>query len=139
MYTTNSVIVQTAKPFGEDKTRELVTQFQREGYLFLKSVMTPSELDVMREVMERKFQDPKMHEEEGDHIRGMSMMRMYEYDINFRDLIGREPIVSLVEAILGDDCHMMSQNALRYEPGQGGGWHVDDRLHFPLRPSGLNL
>jgi len=82
MYTTNSVIVQTAKPFGEDKTRELVTQFQRDGYLFLKGVMTPSELDIMREVMERKFQDPKMHEEEGDHIRGMSMMRMYEYDIN---------------------------------------------------------
>jgi ectoine hydroxylase-related dioxygenase (phytanoyl-CoA dioxygenase family) len=27
---------------------------------------------------------------------------------------------------------MMSQNSIRYEPGQGGGWHVDDRLHFPL-------
>jgi len=132
MYTTNSVIVQTAKPFDADKTQELVTQFQQDGYLFLKGVLTPNEIETLREIMEQKYQDPKMHEEEGDHIRGISMMRMYEYDINFRDLIGREPFVSLVEAILGDDCHMMSQNALRYEPGKGGGWHVDDRLLFPL-------
>lgn len=132
MYTTNTRIDKTANPFDADKTRELVMQFQRDGYLFLKGIMTPDEIETMREVMKRKYQDPKMHEEAGDHIRGISMMRMFEYDINFRDLIGREPVVSLVEAILGDDCHMMSQNALRYEPGQGGGWHVDDRLHFPL-------
>ena len=85
--------------------------------------------------MEQMYRDPYMHEEKGDHIRGISIMRMYEYDINFRDLIDREPLVSLAEANLGDDCHTMSQNAIRYEPGQGGRWHVDDRLHFPLPES----
>jgi ectoine hydroxylase-related dioxygenase (phytanoyl-CoA dioxygenase family) len=133
MYTTvERVIKKDVAPFDADKTRELVAQFHRDGYLFLKGILTAKEVDVLRELMERKFQDPKMHEESGDHIRGISMMRMYEYDINFRDLITREPVASLAEAILGDDCHMMSQNALRYEPGQGGGWHVDDRVHFPL-------
>ncbi len=132
MYFSKSVIVKNAKPFDEATTRDLISRFHREGYLFLKGVLTPDEVDTLREVMKRKYADPKMHEETGDHIRGMSMMRMYEYDVNFRDLIGREPIVSLAEAILGSDCHMMSQNALRYEPGQGGGWHVDDRLLFPL-------
>ena len=130
--TTESVIKKDAEPFDEARTQELVTQFHRDGYLFLKGILTAEEVDVLRELMERKYQDPKMHEEAGDHIRGVSMMRMYEYDIHFRDLIAREPVVSLAEAILGDDCHMMSQNALRYEPGQGGGWHVDDRVHFPL-------
>jgi len=130
--TTESVIVKNAEPFDEAKTKALVAQFNRDGYLLLKGILTKEETDVLRDLMERKYQDPKMHEEAGDHIRGVSMMRMYEYDINFRYLITRAPIVSLAEAILGDDCHMMSQNALRYEPDQGGGWHVDDRVHFPL-------
>ena len=40
MYTTNSVIDKNAKPYGADKTRDLVAQFQRDGYLFLKGVLT---------------------------------------------------------------------------------------------------
>lgn len=132
MYTSESGIVKDARPFDAETTESIVEQFYRDGYYFLNNVLTPEEVETLRELMERKYQDPRMHEEEGDHIRGTSMMRMYEYDISFRDLIGREPIASLAEAILGEDCHMMSQNALRYEPGKGGGWHVDDRLHFPL-------
>ena len=43
----------------------------------------------------------------------------------------REPFASLAEAVLGDDCHVMSQNALAYEPGAGGGWHTDcDAVEF---------
>ena len=73
-------------------------------------------------------------DEAGDHIRGISMMRMYEYDRNYRDLIEREPIVSLAEAILGEDCHMMSQNALRYDPARaaGGTWTIRSSSRFPM-------
>ena len=62
-----------------------------------------------------------MHEEDGDHIRGISMMRMYEYDRAFRDLIVREPFVSLAEAILGADCHMMSPKFAALRAGAGWG------------------
>jgi ectoine hydroxylase-related dioxygenase (phytanoyl-CoA dioxygenase family) len=130
--TEQSTIVKDADPFDAAETQTRVAQFHREGYLLLKGVLTAREVTALRELMERKFQNPRMHGEAGDHIRGISMMRMFEYDLHFRDLIAREPVVSLAEAILGEDCHMMSQNALRYEPGQGGGWHVDDRLHYPL-------
>ena len=73
--------------------------------------------------MERKYNDPRMHDEAGDHIRGISMMRMFEYDKAYRDLIVREPYVSLAEAILGEDCHMMSQkrNTLRARTGRVDG------------------
>ena len=128
-----SVIVRDAQPFDEEKTREIVAQFNRDGFYFLENVLTGEEVDALRDAMVRKHADPRIQADEaGDHIRGISMMRMYEYDRNFRDLIDREPVVSLAEAILGEDCHMMSQNALRYEPGQGGKFHADDRLHFPL-------
>lgn len=83
MYTTNSIIDKNAKPYSPDKIQNLVAQFQRDGYLFLKGVVTEKEVLTLREAMERKYQDPKMHEPEGDHIRGISMMRMFEYDINY--------------------------------------------------------
>ena len=124
--------IQQGKPFSEEDTQRIVEQFNRDGYYFFGEVFTVEEASTLKALMERKYNDPRMHDEAGDHIRGISMMRMYEYDKVFRDLIVQEPYVSLAEAILGEDCHMMSQNALRYAPGQGGGWHSDDKLHFPL-------
>ena len=63
-YTTaKSVIVKDADPFEGAKTQSLVKQLHRDGYLFLKGVLTPKEVDMLREVMERKYQDPKMHDE----------------------------------------------------------------------------
>lgn len=40
MYTTNSIIDKNAKPYSPDKIQNLVAQFQRDGYLFLKGVVT---------------------------------------------------------------------------------------------------
>ena len=124
--------IQQGKPFSAEETQRIVEQFNRDGYYFFGEVFTQEEAATLKALMEQKHNDPRMHDEAGDHIRGVGMMRMFEYDKTFRDLIVREPYVSLAEAILGEDCHMMSQNALRYGPGQGGGWHSDDKLHFPL-------
>ena len=89
--------------------------------------------------MARKVADPRiLNDEAGDHIRGISLMRMFEYSEAFRDLVVREPFVSLAEAILGDNCHLMSQNApvhrarFQQRARRPGGWHLDDLIHFPL-------
>jgi ectoine hydroxylase-related dioxygenase (phytanoyl-CoA dioxygenase family) len=59
---------------------------------------------------------------------------MFEFHHSFRDLIVREPIISLVEEVLGTECHVVAQNALRTERGNGiVNWHIDDHLFFPLR------
>ena len=127
-------VIQKGEPYSLEKTEEIVAQFYRDGYYFFGVVLEPDEVEALQSAMERKNANPKMHDDdEGDHIRGISMMRMFEYDINFRDLIVREPFISMAEAILGDDCHLMSQNALRNCPEEkSGGWHVDDFVHFPL-------
>lgn len=111
--------IQRDEPFSEEKTQQIVEQFNRDGYYFFGEIFNPEEAATLKGLMEQKYNDPCMHDEAGDHIRGISMMRMFEYHKVFRDLIVREPYVSLAEAILGEDCHMMSQNALRYAPGQG--------------------
>jgi len=65
---------------------------------------------------------------------GSTLSRMYEYDRAARDLIVREPFASIAEAVLGEDCHMMSQNWIRTTSDMyakrletstsGGGWHT---------------
>lgn len=109
-----------------------------DGFSYLGPVLSTSEVATLRDAMERKWSDPEIRADEaGDHIRRNSMMRMFEYDRAFRDLIDREPFPTIAESVLGEDCHLMSQNALFSEPGIGGGWHLDDVCQYPL-PDGAD-
>lgn len=129
--------IRPGQPYDEAATARIVEQFYTDGYVHLGPVLQDDEVAALRGALERKASDPRiLADEAGDHVRGISYMRMFEYDNVFRDLIVREPFASLAEAVLGADCHVMSQNALIYPPGMGGGWHVDDLLHYPL-PEGI--
>ena len=84
--------------------------------------LSAAETRALLEVAERKLADPYKDYEK--------LPRMFEYDLAARDLIVREPFPSLAEAILGPECHMMSQNWLsttqeeglkRVEQIEGGG------------------
>ena len=88
-------------PFATEERQRIVDQFSCNGYYFLDQVLTVHEVSTLKSVIERKYKAPRMHQEEGDHIRGSSLMRMYEYDHAFRDLIVREPFANLAEDILG--------------------------------------
>ena len=127
-------MIQKDQPYTPEETQKIIEQFNRDGYYFLGPVLNSDEVEDLRDAMIRKRNDPRiLADEEGDHMRGRSLMRMFEYDYAFRDLTVREPFVSLAEAILGEDCHVMSQNALYTDPGvASGNWHVDDLVHFPL-------
>ena len=132
--------IRAGEPFSAEEAERLVSRFQREGYCELGPVLEEEEVEALHDDMQRKWDDPAMHEPERDQIRGRSLMRMFEYSTAFRDLIVREPFASLAEAILGPDCHCMSQNALYTPPDPEavsdgpGGWHIDDLIHFPLPP-----
>jgi ectoine hydroxylase-related dioxygenase (phytanoyl-CoA dioxygenase family) len=134
-----SSVIRQGEAYSAAETQRIVEAINCEGYCHLGQVLEADEVAALKDAMERKMNDPKMQEEAGDHIRGKSLMRMFEYDNAFRDLIVREPFASLAETILGADCHLMSQNALFTDAGAGediGGWHVDDLVHFPL-PEGV--
>ncbi len=131
--------IQPGERFTDEETKGIVERYHRDGCCHLGQIMDADEIDALYNAMERKVNDPRMQEDQpGDHRRDSSLMRMFEYDHSFRDLIVREPFASLAEAILGDDCHCFSQNALFTEPDPKalpdgpGGWHVDDLVHFPL-------
>ncbi|MCY3761719.1 MAG: hypothetical protein OXH50_10760 [Gemmatimonadetes bacterium] len=75
------------EPFTAEETERLISQFRREGYCDLGQVLEPEEVEALREDMQRKWEDPAMHEPERDQIRGRSLMRMFEYSTAFRDFI----------------------------------------------------
>lgn len=112
-----------------------VDEFHELGFVLLPSVLPASEARDLQELIEQRYQDPATHESpELDLVRGgVSLMRMFEYHRAFRDLLVLEPVIGLVEAILGADCHVIAQNALRTPRGKGiVNWHIDDALFFPF-------
>ena len=130
---TTSSAIRTGTPPDSATLGKIREALRDDGYYYLGAVLVEDEVKALREALERKWSDPAMRKDEaGDHIRGGSLMRMFEYDVAFRDLIVREPFPTIAEAVLGDDCHLMSQNALVNEPGVGGGWHLDDLCQHPV-------
>lgn len=120
------------EPLSPEATQEAVAFFQREGYVLVKGVLSRDEVDELRQAIDRIFADPTLATEDrayGDIV----MVRLFECSPLFRDLLVREPIVSLAEAILGGDCHIIANNVVRNPPGRAiSSWHVDDFLWFPL-------
>ncbi|MGH3907307.1 MAG: phytanoyl-CoA dioxygenase family protein [Pseudonocardiaceae bacterium] len=110
-------------------------QFEKLGFVHLPSVVSKGDARHLRGLIERRYQDPDTHADPNqDYVRGnVSLMRMFEYDRSFRDLLVLEPIISLIERILGADCHVIAQNALRTPTGKAiVNWHIDDALFFPF-------
>ena len=109
-------------PYSAAQHEQIIEQLKADGYYHLGPVLSAAETRALLEVAERKLADPYKDYEK--------LPRMFEYDPAARDLIVREPFPSLAEAILGPECHMMSQNWLsttqeeglkRVEQIEGGG------------------
>lgn len=126
--------IQAGEAFDASITNELVRRFSDDGWVYLPAVISRGEAFALRSAVERKYLDPIVRSDEGgDHIRGVGLMRMFEYSLAFRELIVREPLIGLVESLLGNDCHVISQNALRTPTGNGiVDWHIDGELLLPL-------
>jgi ectoine hydroxylase-related dioxygenase (phytanoyl-CoA dioxygenase family) len=122
------------------ETEAQVERFHRDGYLVLPEILTESEVAALRAGVERAF---AAWSEEAD-LYGETMQRiwrprMFEHGPEFEALIDHPGVIDLVEAILGSDCHLIANSALRTGPGDGiSSWHADETVRFP-RPKGVPL
>lgn len=110
-------------------------EFHQEGFVVLRTIIPTGRAEYLRELIEQRYRDPRTRENADlDLLRGgVSLMRMFEYHRAFRDLLILEPVISLVERLLGADCHVVAQNALRTPRGKAViNWHIDDALFFPF-------
>lgn len=122
---TASALVAPAEPFSAEKNRALADEFLREGCLLIPDVLTQEEVAGLKERIDRVFADPRA--KTTDTLYGEWVaVRLFEWDNMFRDMLVREPIISLMETILGHDCHIIANNFVRNPPGQAiDNFHVD--------------
>ena len=120
--------------FTEAETAQIVADFQRDGFRLIPGVLDQGEVAALKTAVDRVFEDDRFldsHNRYGDFVAA----RLFETDPIFEEMLTREPIIGLAEAILGPDCHLIAQNVVRNNPGQSiDQFHADDMVIFPVPP-----
>jgi hypothetical protein len=119
-------------PFSAEETERIKQDFFRDGFRRIPGLLEPDEIEALKAALDRVFEEPRWVEN-GNVISPFIALRLFEADPIFEDLMTREPLISLAESILGADCHMLAENAIRNAPGQAiDAFHVDDSVIFPV-------
>jgi ectoine hydroxylase-related dioxygenase (phytanoyl-CoA dioxygenase family) len=114
-----------ATPFSESETKDILDRFYRDGCALVPGVFSPEECTELR----------ALTDEIAKNNPSFLIRNPEEQSIGFARLFIREPILSLVQKILGPECRFCGQNVIRNQPGQSiSHWHVDDKLEYPLPP-----
>ncbi len=119
-------------------------QLEREGYAILRGLLTPAEVaELHGEITEVFERDPP---DERGHNRPPEDKAMFRYAMLNRSAAAQRAVahprlLSVIEPLLGEDCHVIANTAWRNpagEPGSHGGqnWHIDAGPHIPL-PDGV--
>ncbi len=137
-------------PFSEEKTAQIAQQFFDDGFVYIPKVLSEDEVTALRDKTDAFFDDPELAEKSNPNLADVRYIQMgthaetgeqlpfilrntIELDPIFRDMLLREPILSLAEAIVGHNCKFCGQNVLRNLPGLSiSKWHVDGSVHFPV-------
>jgi ectoine hydroxylase-related dioxygenase (phytanoyl-CoA dioxygenase family) len=118
----------------------LVERLHRDGFLVIPEALAPEQAARLRVGVERAFAEPS----EEAALYGETMTRiwrpkMFERGPEFEEVVDNPRVIDLIEAILGPDCHLIANSALRTGPGEGiSGWHADETVRFP-RPRDVPL
>jgi hypothetical protein len=118
-------------------------QLEAEGYTIIRGLLTPAEVAELREEIGAVFEnDPP--DERGQ--RPPEDAQMFRYAMLNRSAAAQRAVahprlLSVIEPLLGEDCHVIANTAWRNpsgQPGSHGGqnWHIDAGPHIPL-PDGV--
>jgi hypothetical protein len=113
----------------------LTDAFFRDGFVHVPGILNADEVAALRAKTDECFEDREnVDPKHVSYVYGAFVLRHgAEYDPLFAELVHREPVMSLVTAVLGKEPAFNAFNVIRNEPGQAISlWHVDDVLEFPL-------
>lgn len=127
-----------------DNAPAAALQLEVDGFAVLRGVFAPHEVAALREELEAVYRDYPPD--------GRSTRRSREEDEDFRyeafnrsaaaqQAIAHGAILSTLEPLLGEDCHVIANTCWRNPPATarshgGGFWHIDSGPHVP-RPPGV--
>lgn len=111
-----------------EQLAEWLADFERDGFVVVRGALSPAECVEMRKQVVQAYDEPDPAGSNSLIIRH----QMFLKGAIFEDLLDRSPVIDFVEAVLGNTCHLISENAIYTRPGQGiDSWHVDEAVHFP--------
>jgi hypothetical protein len=116
---------------------------QQEGYVLLEQVFAPATVAALAAEVERVYEEyppdernPRYPHEHWEPFR----YEMLNRSAAVQRAIANRKILSTIEPLLGEDCHVIANTAWWQEPdnNQHGGrfWHIDSGPHVP-RPEGV--
>jgi ectoine hydroxylase-related dioxygenase (phytanoyl-CoA dioxygenase family) len=119
-------------------------QLEREGYAIIRGLLSPAEVAELRDEIAEVFErDPP---DERGRDRPPEDAAMFRYAMLNRSAAAQRAVanprlLSVIEPLLGEDCHVIANTAWRNpagQPGSHGGqnWHIDAGPHVPL-PEGV--
>jgi ectoine hydroxylase-related dioxygenase (phytanoyl-CoA dioxygenase family) len=128
----NQTPINKGQPFSKERTAEIIRDFRQNGFTLIPGVLEPHEVKTLREKTDALFVDPEVIN--GRYVqRNFILRHTNELDRIFCDLLIREPIYSLMEAIFGKGFQQCGMNVVRTDDTNAiDQWHVDDALFFPL-------
>ena len=130
------------EPFTEEELTPILDDFYKNGATVIRNVLLREECQKICKRVDQIFDEPyfaemrnvKVNQPRNDHDKAPIVVhRLFECDRMFRDLLVREPIISIAEAVLGPQCHCMAQGCILNRNDFGiNRFHVDDSLEFPI-------
>ena len=141
--------IRAGESFDKTETKEIIDTFHQEGFVYIPGVLEPEEISALKDRTDELLDDPVLAKRENLDLSDRHYVQTkkdktgealpfilrntIELDSIFRDMLVREPILGLAEAIVGQDCKFCGQNVLRNLPGLAiERWHVDGAVHFPV-------
>ncbi len=128
----------TNRPF-EDSLKESI-ELEARGFVVLRQVFTSVEVSALIEDINRVFteyqRDARASQRPADED-DMFRYEMLNRSAVCQQALGHPRILSVIEPLIGEDCHVIANTAWRnganHKGSHGGqGWHIDAGPHVPL-------
>lgn len=115
---------------------------EREGHYLLRAELSAAEVERLRAEVEEVFRrvpvDARAGRSSNENAR-MFRYEMFNRSALCQETIARPGLLSILEPLLGEDCHAIACTAWRNPPGvesapRGQEWHIDGGPHVPRPP-----
>ena len=127
----------------EEAASEASVQLERDGFTVARGLLSQTEVAELAADIERVFDEEAPDERSQRPIGGNDMFRyeMLNRSAACQRAVAHPDILSVIEPLLGEDCHVIANTAWRNPPHSenehnGQHWHIDAGPHVPL-PEGV--
>ncbi len=111
------------RTFQHDETDAMAEALHTDGFALIPGVLNADEVQAHRDAIDRLVHFHWDSKGKTDHFKCV-----FNREKIFLDLLERDPVITLAEKTMGDQCHAIGQSAWRSSPGHNGWSPHTDRV-----------